>query len=145
MAENTPDIARICQSAVALADKHGESFDYTPESITAAERMLAGQNVAYKQGKLTDIYVWNLSVMIGVYIGQTMMHCALSERGYRWRLDSDGVPMLSDGKDNYISPIYQVRKRITGNEDDNVRAFFEAVLDLADGNYKNFIKNRPVS
>ena len=53
--------------------------------------------------------------------------------------------MLSDGKDNYISPIYQVRKRITGNEDDNVRAFFEAVLDLADGNYKNFIKNRPVS
>ena len=124
------DLPKICQSAVALARQNGEDFDYTPESI------LAGQNQLFRQGRLTDIYVWNLSVMTGVYLGQTLLYCGLADRGYSWKQDRDGVPMLADGKGNYVAAVYQVHRRIRGEEDDNVRAFFESVLDAAEGLWK---------
>ena len=83
------DYSKICRQAVETARERGADFDYSPESISELERILIGQNELYKQGRISDIYVWNLSVMMGVYLGQTLLFCALSERGFAWRTDAD--------------------------------------------------------
>ncbi|MBR6102914.1 MAG: hypothetical protein IKP95_10830 [Ruminococcus sp.] len=127
------DIPAVCRAAVASGRKMGLELDYTPESVSGIEKVLAGQSTLYREGKLTPVYVWNLSVMLGVYIGQTLMRCGLEGYGYSWQEDSEGVPLLTDGKGNYVSPIYQVRTRIvSGDKEENVRAFFEAILNAAE-------------
>ncbi|MBR4554261.1 MAG: hypothetical protein IKO27_01565 [Ruminococcus sp.] len=147
MADYKPDISVICRRAVALADGQGADFDYSPESISAMERLLAGQNALYKQGQLTDIYVWNLSVMFGVYLGQTMLRCGLADHGFHWITDSEGVPILYCGKEDYADVNGRVRARITGEDSENIRVFFEFVLDAADGMFDNIPKDgaKPLS
>lgn len=127
-----PDISAICRQAVLHGRQAGEEFDYMPESISGLERILNAQNSLYKQGRLTEIYIWNLSVMMGVYLGQTLMHCGLRDRGYSWMTDDEGVPLLADGLGRYVSPIYKVRQRILGGAGENVREFFEDVLDAVE-------------
>lgn len=126
------DFPRICQKAVKTAAGLGADFDYSPESISALEGILTGQHELFKQQKLGDIYVWNLSVMFGVYLGQTLLRCGLEDLGYDWS-EHRGVAVLTNGTEDLVNPIGKVGARIRLGQSENVRLFFELVLDAANG------------
>ncbi len=126
------DIPAICRKAVQTAAARNIDLDYSPESVSALEGILTGQHELFKQGKLTDIYIWNMSVMFGVYLGQTLLHCGLKDHGYSW-IEQDGIALLTDGGENVVNPIGKTGARIRLGPAENVRLFFELILDLADG------------
>lgn len=130
MAENKLDIPAVCRQAVDLAAKEGILFDYSPESIGGMDVMLAGQHALYKKGQLTDIYVWNLSVMFGIYLGQTLMFCGLREHGFDWVTDESGVPKLYRDDQNFADVIGQVRMCIMHGEEYSTSMYFARIITL---------------
>ncbi len=136
--------SEICQKAVKIAKDQGVTFDFSPESITELDKLFMGQVKRYRSGKTTEVYLWNLSVIFGVYLGQTMLFNGLGEKGYKWVVDKEKIPLLSDGGENYVSPLRHLFMYAKGQQDINARTLFESVLDLAFGDTSRAVRNIPM-
>ncbi len=131
MADSRPDISAICRRAVQLGQNNGVTMDYSPESIGSLEVVLDGQHMLFREGSLTEEYVWNLSVMIGVYLGQTLLFCGLRDKGFDWLVDAVGVPLLYNGREDYCDVIGQVRMRIMRGRQDSISTYFVMIMKAA--------------
>lgn len=130
---NTMDYAKVSQRAVAIAKENGEVFDYSPESISALDRLFKGQAKRYQSGNATQAYIWNLSVIFGVYLGQALLFNGLADLGYKWVTDSEDIPLLSDGGENFVSPLRHLFLYAKGQQQHTARVLFESVLKIAYG------------
>lgn len=131
--QNEMDYSAVSRRAVAIAKEQGEDFDYSPESISALDRIFMGQVMRYRSGKATQAYMWNLSVIFGVYFGQTLLFNGLADHGFKWVTDEESIPLLYDGGENYISPLRHLFMYAKGQQDYNARTLFESYLNLLYG------------
>ena len=133
---NGINISEICQKAVKTAASRGWTLNYTPDSVLSLEQLLDGQRKYAKERGASDVYVWNLAVIFGVYLGQTLLHNRLADLGYSWSAGDDGVPFLKKDNDNAIYPVNKVWKRLRGDKSDNVRSFYDVSVAIAEGRLK---------
>lgn len=127
--------SEVCRQAVKIAKDQGVVFDYSPESITELDKLFLGQANRYRRGETTALYIWNLSVIFGVYLGQSMLYNGLAEKGFRWVTDDEDIPLLSDGGDNYVSPLRHLYMYARGQQNVNARTLFESVIGILYGEY----------
>ncbi|WP_124099744.1 hypothetical protein [Ruminococcus sp. Marseille-P6503] len=130
------NISEICRKAVKTAASGGWTLDYTPDSVLSLEQLLDGQSKYARESGASDIYLWNLAVVFGAYLGQTLLHNRLAGLGYSWSSDEDGVPFLKKDNDNAVYPINKVWRRLKDGESDNVRSFYDVSVAGAEGRLK---------
>ena len=58
--------------------------------------------------------------------------------------DNENIPLLSDGGENYVSPLRHLFMYAKGQQDINARTLFESVLDLAFGDTSRAVRNIPM-
>jgi hypothetical protein len=131
----TPDarlagtIVQQSQAAVQAGKlKHGESLDFSSESLEGVERIMIALHKQAKEApadqKLTDAQVTELAKLWGIYVGEVIRRYY----GGQWSL-VDGVPDLALGGKN-SSPLAKVRKRIVDGPMDNLKYYFQSIMKV---------------
>lgn len=123
----------IADRAVTYAANHGIVLDFSRNSISKVEEILAvyHQQLSEYDDKDGQTTLWNLAVYFGIYLGETMLRVSLKDKGYQWYI-KDGLPILKNDH-NEIFPITKVHKRILNGPEDNVKSFCDVGFMIADG------------
>lgn len=134
----------IADRAVAYAANSGIELDFSRESITKVEEILAVyyENISEYNDEDGKTTLWNIAVHFGIYLGETMLRVSLREKGYEWYI-SDGLPVLKNDK-NEISPITKAHKRILNGPEDSVKSFCDIGFMIADGKFETKNTHRSV-
>lgn len=123
----------ICNSAINYGTLFDKVLDYSAESIGDLDEILQYYYEAAKQEKTTDQQLWNIAVIFGIYLGQTLLDTHLTEKGYSWCLGEDKVPVLEKDDRNQMSPITKAYKRLMNGPEDSVKSFYDVAIFIADG------------
>lgn len=127
------DYKKLCDTAVKYGSAFHKELNFSADSIAELEKILQYYHEEYRENRAADNQLWNLSVVFGVYLGQTLLDTYLTARGYIWAPGEDSIPVLmKDGK-NQMSPITKVYKRLLNGPEDNVKSFYDVALLIADG------------
>lgn len=129
------DYEGIGQIAKDYAAAAGKNLDYSPESIAILEEILQNHYEEAMVDQITDGYLWNISVIYGVYLGETLLRNAISELGYHWVLDDENVPSLVKDEKNTMSPVTKTYKRLKNGPEDNVQSFYDIAILIAQGKF----------
>ena len=127
------DYKKLCDTAVKYGAAFHKAFDFSADSIAALDEILRYYHEEYRENRASDSQLWNLSVIFGVYLGQTLLDTYLTLRGYFWAAGEDSIPVLKKDGKNQMSPITKVYKRLLNGPEDSVKSFYDVALYIADG------------
>jgi len=131
------DPEKICRKAAWIAEYFEMPFKGDESDIDTLEGILRGLHVDYMNGRLEGEKIINAEITFGVYLGQFILDHCLGKYGFEWDL-SDGVPCISKGKENKVTPISRVHRHIVdGNKDDDVRGLYGVVKQLSEQIFKS--------
>lgn len=128
MGDNEVDYTEIANIAVEIAQKYDVYLDFTTESIQNLENWLGQIWEEFQQEKPTDQYVWHLSIIMGIYLGETLLRKELQKVGYAWYIGENKIPVLAKDGNNTMSPITKVEKRLINGIEDNVKSFYDIAV-----------------
>lgn len=131
------DIEKICADAIENAAELGVALSYRPEDIAVLEnRIMPIFSEWLRDGTITaDRGAWNLAVLFGVYLGETMLRNFAAEYGYHWGTPEGNFPVLMKDEGNQMSPITKVHKRILNGTEDSIKSFYDVAVFIADGRF----------
>lgn len=134
--KNLSNIAKsIAEDAVQYAMQDGITLNYTRESVKSVDAILEGYHSSLDEYDGNDgaKKIWNIAVMFGMYIGETLLRSGLAEKGFAWVKD-EGFPILAtpDNKTT-VSPITKAHKRILNGAEDGIERFADVVFSVVDG------------
>lgn len=122
----------LVEKAMECAAEANVSLDYSPDSIEQLEELLENYYRSKQTRNKEENKIWNMSLIFGSYLGQTLLYNVLYEKGYKWKIEN-GVPVLSHDESNIMSPISKVYKRLTEGSGDNVKSFYDVAIAIAEG------------
>ena len=129
------DYEEICGRAVHFAETYGKVFDYSADSVAALDELLQIYYDCGQEGRYNDEQLWNVSITLGVYLGECMLRTVIGSNGYAWFFDGKNAPYLRmDGK-TAMYPVTKVYKRVTNGPEDNVKSFYDIGIKIADGSF----------
>lgn len=129
--------ASIAEDAVKYAGQSGITLDYTRESVESVDMILGAyhDNLDRYDGDDGAKTLWNVAVVFGTYIGETLLRSGLAEKGFVW-VEDDGMPILSiPGSPTTASPITKAHKRILNGAEDSVKSFVDVAFSVANGEW----------
>ena len=131
------DIQKICEEAVKTAAELGVTLNYQPEDIDQTETVIMPKFSAWlRDGTITaDRGAWNLAVIFGIYLGETMLRNFAAAHGFQWGTPDGEFPVLIKDNGNQMSPITKVHKRILNGEEDSIASFYRVAAWVADGRF----------
>lgn len=103
---------------------HGESLDFSSDSLEGVERIMNGLHKQSQDKTLTEEQLVELSKMWGIYVGEVIRRYY----GGQWSI-VDGVPDLALGG-KQASPIAKARKRIAGGPMENLKYYFQSIMKV---------------
>jgi len=126
----------IAEQAVAYAAQNNIRLDYSAESFERVDDILEGyyEHLSEYQDENGAKTLWNIAVLFGIYLGETLLRFRLEAQGYHWRID-EGLPILEKDAGNQMSPITKAHKRILNGPEDSVKSFCEIALLIAKGKF----------
>ncbi len=124
------DYEKIAQDAVDYAKLFDKNFDYSDDSIDEMQEILESVRRQARSMKLAEDYLWDLSVVFGIYFGQTILKKHLAEKGYAWKQGSNGIPVVENDKKTNLSPITKIYKHLTQEEEEDIQGFYETSILL---------------
>lgn len=130
------DIAgNIAEDAVKYAAQSGITLDYTRESARGVDAILGAyhDNLDRYDGEEGAKTLWNVAVVFGTYIGEMMLRCGLSEKGFEWVVDRQMPILAVPGTKTTASPITKAHKRILNGAEDGLESFVDVVFSIAGG------------
>lgn len=128
------DIQMICNEAIEAARHFGVEFSYQPEDIEQMDSVILPKCRKWlDDGTLTEQGAWNVAVMFGVYLGETMLRNFAEKFGYHWGTPDGNLPVLMKDKGNRMSPITKTHKCLLNGEEDSVYSFYTVSMLVASG------------
>ena len=127
------DREAILKAAESQAAKQGRVLDYSDGSIAVLDELLDFYREYFEENRLSEQTVWNLAVLFGTYLGETLLRNGLAGQGYGWQLTGDGLPVLERDSANQMSPITKAEKRIKNGPEDSVKSFYDVAKVIAEG------------
>ena len=138
-------IGDYCKNAVETAKNISEiDLDYSRKSLADLDTVLKDICRIKQKGLLHDDSAWAAAVNFGTYYGEVMLRDSLQFRGFSWKIDASGMPVIADEKGLCsVSPIYRTYKIISGEEgpspEENYRMFL-FMLDNAESEYRKGLR-----
>lgn len=133
--ESAISFAELCGAAITYAKVFGKNLDFSEGSIRDLEEILQYYYEDAQENEETRDKLWNISMIFGVYLGQTLLNCSLAEKGYYWKQDENNAPVLKKDDCNSMSPITKVRKRLENGPEDNVKSFYDIAVLIGSGKF----------
>ena len=130
------DPAPILEAALRQAERLELPLDYTGGSAERLDEILEICAQEFLGGRLDDKQAWNLAVIFGTYLGETLLRNGLGEKGYHWELTDSGLPVLQKDAANRMSPITKADKSIQNGREDSVKSFYDVAQAIAGGRLK---------
>ena len=93
-----------------------------------------------KSGFVPKENIWPIAVFFGTYVGETMLRTGLKDRGFKWEINEEGIPIIAD-ENNAASPITKIYKKMQDNSkgDDNegdLLSFYNIFVAMLEFNNK---------
>ena len=134
--EGKKDLASFMKGYSATAMDYGRDFhktlDYSAGSVEDLEEILDfyAKDIAVSQP--TDHQIESMAILFGAYLGETLLHNGLAQKGYGWGKDTSSQrPLLVSRDGCLLTPIDKVYKRLVNGQEDNVMSFYRfAVTEL---------------
>jgi hypothetical protein len=129
------DAEAISKEAVNVSmEVLGTPLDFSVASLDQAEEIIQRLRSMYRKKYFDKDVCWNLTVILGTYIGEVMLKDKLGAMGYSWQINEYGLPVVMNSKTgNYCSPISKVQKKlentsIGGDEEGTASSFYRTYL-----------------
>lgn len=119
------------KTAVDYAKKFKKKLDYSSNSMSDLEEILAYYSDDIYKSRPTENQIWSMALIFGSYLGETMLKNGLAKKGYYWGEDNNtNVPLLRNKKGSFITPNDKVYKRLVNGPEDNVAIFYDVIMFL---------------
>ena len=122
-------VSKATKAAIAIANAYDEKFDFSEESITSLEKLLDGFSKSIPESNPEEEQIGHLSIILGTYLGETLLKNGLAEKGYYWDVvKPSSIPVLTHENGNILTPNDKVYKRLVNGEEDNVVSFYRFAM-----------------
>ncbi len=144
-ASDSINYMEICETVIKEAERFGKSFSYKEQDINDMEEILQSFYEYIQQVHSDEKNIWNVAVMWGIYLGQTIIensNCT-SQNEWKWKLE-DNLPIIFKNDSYKMNPITKVYKRLLNGPEDNVKSFYDVAIAITNGNFntsKNIKRN----
>lgn len=126
----------LCKKAIELSEIFEMPLKGNESDIDTLEGILRGLHVDYQNGYLQGEKLINTELVFGVYLGQFLLDNCLKQYGFSWDT-SEGVPCITKGKENKVTPVNRVHNHITqGTPDQDIRGLYAVVKQFAEKIFK---------
>lgn len=107
---------------------------YTAESARNVDVFLdAYHELKSFTGKKGANTLRNTAVVFGSYIGETLLRCGLTEKGFVWVDNGNKPPFLRGPSGKILTPIEKVQKRVLSSSEKNMESFVNMTLMIING------------
>ncbi len=121
----------LCKDAIRMAEIFEMPFKGDESDIDTLEGILRGLHVDYLNGFLKGENMVSIELMFGVYLGQFLLDRCLKQYGFKWDT-SEGVPCITMGKENKVTPISRVHRHIVNcTKEDDIRGLYIIVKEFS--------------
>lgn len=124
------NIKKNCATAINYAKSFEKNFDYSNYCIKDLEEILNYYSNDISKSNPTESQIWNMALIFGSYLGETMLRNGLKKNGYNWGItNNSNIPLLITTAGNYITPIDKVYKRLINGKEDSIISFYDFLID----------------
>lgn len=132
---NLQQIEAFYKQAVDDAARFDLKLRFKEEDVLLLEALLSKINDFIKTGEAPPTSANNLSLIYGVYLGETMLRNYGEANGYAWARENN-EPILWKKEDNSrFFPVTKVYKRLTRDITENVKSFYDVGKQVANGTF----------
>ena len=123
-----------------LSEQHEVNLDYSIESINELMKLIHSAREAFIRKEISEQFIKNLIVILGIYLGDTILKNGLSEKGYKWmvieEIKNEKIRKLLIGStypflyanEAFTTPIDKVEKYWFNGDIDNLSTYCEFII-----------------